>query len=87
MDYSQVVMVVCLTLVLVVGVNAALYVLFRRGNEAGQIELFRRAARRAREPWKEEDEALQELSRRVAGLKGTGIANGEPEVRAGKEGN
>lgn len=68
MDISKVALVVCLTLFIVVGINAALYVSLRRGNEAGQIELFRRAAQRAREPWKDEDEALQELSRRVAGL-------------------
>jgi uncharacterized protein HemX len=68
MDGSQLGLVICLTLFIVVGVNAALYVALRRGNEAGQIELFRRAAQRAREPWKQEDEALRELSRRVAGL-------------------
>ena len=75
MDLSKGVLVICLILLIVVGINAALYVTLRRGNEAGQIELFRRAAQRAREPWKEEDDALQELSRRVAGLK-----RAEPEA-------
>jgi hypothetical protein len=69
MDTSNVALVVCLTLLIVVGINAALYVALRRGKETGQIELLRRAARRARQPWKYEDDALQELSRRVADLK------------------
>jgi hypothetical protein len=86
LDPSKVVLVVCLTLFIVIGVNAALYVSLRRGNEAGQIELFRRAAQRAREPWKEEDEALQELSRRVAGLKAAGSAERDPEHRVEEEG-
>jgi hypothetical protein len=86
MDFSKVFLVICLTLVIVVGVNAALYVSLRRGNEAGQIELFRRAAQRAREPWKEEDEALQELSRRVAGLNRAATQAGEAENQTGEEG-
>jgi hypothetical protein len=85
MDFSQVALVICLTLIIVVGVNAALYVSLRRGNEAGQIELFRRAAQRAREPWKEEDEALQELSRRVALLKGTEVSRPEDQAEEEKE--
>jgi hypothetical protein len=69
MEPSNILLVICLTLVIVVGVNAALYAALRRGNEASQFELFRRAARRARQPWKDEDDALQELSRRVAELR------------------
>jgi hypothetical protein len=58
-----------LTLFLVVGLNAAIYAALRGGGTQTQIELFRRAAQRARQPWKDEDEALQELSKRVAVLK------------------
>jgi hypothetical protein len=86
MDLSKVTLVICLTLFIVVGVNAALYVSLRRGNEAGQIELFRRAAQRAREPWKEEDEALQELSRRVASLQQARLEPEETEDRTEPEG-
>jgi hypothetical protein len=85
MDISKVLPVICLALIIVIGVNAALFVALRRGNEAGQIELFRRAAQRAREPWKAEDEALKELSRRVAALKDSGQVGGEPENREGKD--
>jgi len=47
----------------------SLYVSLRGGGTQTQIDLFRRAAQRARQPWKEEDEALHELSKRVAALK------------------
>lgn len=69
MDAGRVFLVVCLTLIIVIGLNAALFVALRRGNEASQIELFKRATSRARQPWAPEDEALRELSKRVAELK------------------
>ena len=69
MDPDRVLLVICLTVFIVVGVNAALLVALRRGNEVSQIDLFKRAAGRARQPWVHEDEALEELSRRVAELK------------------
>jgi hypothetical protein len=68
-DYSQVLLVVCLTLFIVIGINAAIYAALRGGKEVGQIELFRRAARRARRPWGEEDDNLEELSNRVSSMK------------------
>lgn len=64
-----VLLVICLTVVIVVGVNGALLVALRRGREAGQIDLLRRAAHRARNPWQPEDENLRELSERVEALK------------------
>jgi cell division protein FtsB len=69
MESDNILLVICLTLFLVVGLNAAIFVSLRGGGTQTQIELFRRAAQRARQPWKDEDEALQELSRRVAALK------------------
>jgi hypothetical protein len=69
MDIGKAGLVVCLTVFIVIGINAALLAALRRGNEASQVDLLRRAAGRVRQPWAEEDEALQELSKRVAGLK------------------
>jgi hypothetical protein len=70
MDSSKVTLVVCLALFIIIGVNAALYVsLSRDKRSTGQIEMLRKAARRARNPWETEDKALEELSRRVAELK------------------
>ncbi len=69
METENVLLVICLTIFLVVGLNAAIFVSLRGGGTQNQIELFRRAAQRARQPWKDEDEALEELSKRVAALK------------------
>jgi len=69
MNTDNVTLVVCLTLFMVIGINAALYVALRRGGEASLIELTRRAVHRLRDPWKDEDEALQELSRLVSKFK------------------
>lgn len=70
MDYSKAFLVVCVTLIIVIGINAAIYAMFaRRRNEVGQIELLRRASQRARQPWHREDEALQELFQRVKELR------------------
>jgi hypothetical protein len=46
-----------------------IYLSLRRGNEVTTVDLMRKAARRARNPWQDEDEALQELSEIVAGLR------------------
>jgi len=46
-----------------------IYQMMRRNNQASIVELFRRLAQQTRHPWRQEDEALQELSRRVATLK------------------
>jgi hypothetical protein len=69
MNTDNITLVICITLFMVVGINAALYVAFRRGKEASLIELTRRAVQSMRDPWKDEDKALQELSKLVAKFK------------------
>jgi hypothetical protein len=69
MDTGRAAIVICVTLFLVIGINAAIYVAFVRKNSVSQIELMRRAAERARDPWRPEDEDLKELSRLVEQLK------------------
>ena len=69
MDTSKLIPIMCLALFIAVGVNAAIYAALRRGKEAGQIDLLRRAVGRARRPWGEEEDNLKELSQRVADLK------------------
>lgn len=69
MDTSRVLLIVCLTLFLVIGINAAIYVALSRKNTVSQVELFRRASQAAQDPWKSENDDLKELSRRVAELK------------------
>jgi len=69
MDVEKLALVLCITVLLVVSINAALYVSLRNHKTVGQIELIHKAARRARRPWGEEEDALKELSQRVAALK------------------
>ncbi len=69
MDSNKVSLIICLTIFVVIGINAAIYALFSRGNQTGDIELFQRSFKRLRNPWQEEDNNMQELSRLVADLK------------------
>ncbi len=54
---------------IVLGVNLVLIVPRLRSRIGREAEAARRAAGRARAPWKEENEAAAELHRRVAGLR------------------
>lgn len=69
MDPNRILLVICLTLFIVVGINASIYALIRRGDAFRQIDLFRKAASQARDPWELEDQALEELSALVTELK------------------
>ncbi len=79
MDTGRAILVICLTLIVVVGINAAIYVMVKGKNTVGQIELLRRAAQRARDPWQSEDASLRELSQRVANLPQKPEQDGAPE--------
>ncbi len=68
MDLEKAGLVVCISLTVIIGINAAIYLSFKRGNQATMVDLFRKASTRARNPWQPEDEALQELSKLVAQL-------------------
>ena len=70
MDLEKAGLVVCITLFIVIGFNALIYLSVSRGDTVGSIELLRRATNRVRDPWKPEDDDLKELSRLVSGLKG-----------------
>ena len=66
---SSILLVLCLTALIGLGVPAMLYAGLRRGGTAGQIELLRRATRQAKQPWQSEDASLTELSKRVEALR------------------
>jgi len=66
---GNVLLVLCLTALIGLGVPAMLYAGLRRGGTAGQIELLRRASQQAKQPWRHEDDQLTELSRRVEALR------------------
>lgn len=62
-------LVLCILLVLGLGVPASLYLTARRGQGLEQIELLKRAAKRARNPWQAEDDRLDKLARKVDELR------------------
>ena len=68
MDLDRALLVILLTIGGVVLFNIILYLSTRRGNDVTTINMLRKAARRARNPWEDEDSALRELSEIVAGL-------------------
>ena len=69
MNYEKVSLVICLTIFLVVGINAAIYAMLYKGDAVQQINLFRHATRRMQSPWEDENKALTELADRVQKLK------------------
>jgi hypothetical protein len=68
MDFDRAFLVVCLTVAAVIAFNVMIYLSLRRGNEVTTIDLMSKAARRARNPWKDEDDALKELANLVSDL-------------------
>lgn len=68
---SNIVLVICLTALIGLGVPAMLYAGMRRRGDLGQIDLIRKAAKRTQNPWQPEDTQLKELSTRVAKLRKT----------------
>ena len=69
MDLERAFLVIFLTIAAVVLFNVMIFLSVRRGEDVTTIDLMRKAARRARNPWKDEDDALQELSDLVSNFK------------------
>jgi len=69
MDLDKALLVIILTVGAVILFNVMIYLSARRGNDVTTINLMRKAARRARNPWQDEDDALQELSDIVSDFK------------------
>lgn len=62
MEIDKATIVVCITIFVIIVINAAIYVSFRRGNQSTTIDMLRKVMTRARDPWETEDQALRELS-------------------------
>jgi hypothetical protein len=71
MDLSKAAIVVGITLLIVILFNLAIFSTFgkKRGDKNETIDMLSRAFKTARDPWKGEDNDLQELSERVDALK------------------
>lgn len=68
MDIDRAFLIICLTVAGVIAFNVMIYLSLRRGKEVTTIDLMRKAAMRARNPWKDEDDALKELANLVSDL-------------------
>lgn len=87
MTINHGVLIICIALFLVVGINVMIYLSVTSKETSGQINLFRQAAGRVKEPWADEERDLQELSRMVATLKKNPTGDQEdpkPPATAGK---
>lgn len=73
MDPGQLIFIFCLVAFIVIGINAFLYVTLKQRSTITQVDLLRKAADRARDPWGEENANLAELSQRIADLREQGL--------------
>lgn len=71
--------VICLAVAIVVAVNGGLVLAVRRGGTQRQIELLRRAAKAARNPWIDQEKEMSELRERVAELNSENGSSSEPD--------
>lgn len=70
MDTQKATLVIVLTLIIVVLFNLAIYAIVkRRRNSVGEVDLIRKAVKRARDPWGTEKADLEALAKRVAELR------------------
>jgi hypothetical protein len=69
MDLTQFVLILCATIFIGVGIPAGLYFMFRRDNRAELIQIMQKTSREMRQPFKRDQEQMDELARRVAELK------------------
>jgi hypothetical protein len=69
MDPVKATIVVFITLFIVIVINIAIFVSARKNSLPRQINMFKQAASRARNPWISEDSMLEELSRLTAQFK------------------
>jgi len=69
MEEQKALLVIGITLIVVILFNLAIYkAVKRRNDQPGEIELFRRALTRARDPWGDEKANREALSKMVAEL-------------------
>jgi hypothetical protein len=68
MDTDKALIVVGITLVIVLVINAGILVTFLRSRSSGQYKVFGRAIQSIRDPFRIENESLSQLRERVAKL-------------------
>lgn len=79
MDLGKASLVICFTLVAVVAVNLLIYFMLRRGVKLRELELMRQITISSRQPFRKEQEELDELSKLVEELKTPAEQNNSEE--------
>lgn len=69
LENPESILILCLVLILGLGFPISLLLAARRGEDVQEISLYKKAAKRARNIWGDEDQDLEELSKRVENLK------------------
>ena len=69
--------VICLVVAIVIAVNGGLVLAVRRGGS--EVEMLRRAAKAARNPWASQEKEMSELRERVAQLESESTSSPGPE--------
>jgi len=81
MDLTKAGLIVALVVLVVILLNIGMYLAFsRKDGQPGTIELLMKAGKRVKNPWEDEDNALEELSEIVKELKAqehTSMGNNE----------
>jgi hypothetical protein len=69
MESGRLILVFCGAIFIGVGIPAALFFLMKKENMGNMVGAFKRGSQTARQPWKKDNENLEELSRRVEALR------------------
>ena len=68
MDTTRAFWVICITFVVVIVLNVGIYAAFSRRKPDSYSQLFGKVSHEMRNPWQQNNAALDELSKRVADL-------------------
>jgi hypothetical protein len=69
MEPARLFLIVCATIFIGIGIPAGLYFMLRQENRSGFLQIMQKTASEVRQPFKKDQEQMDELARRVADLK------------------
>ncbi len=69
LENTGLLLTLCIVLFIGLGFPISLLLAAKRGEKIHELDLYKKAAKGLRNPWKREDDSLEELSKRVEELK------------------
>lgn len=85
MDISRATWVICITIVVVIILNAGIFLAFSKRKPDSYSSAFGKATREMRNPWQREDERLAELSQRIADLRNSAPSDKDTDAESGNQ--